>query len=72
MPRYATSIGYDSTGSVVVHNVAKAGLKWCSAGTGLSITELDKQGYTYNDIMQIGNEVKRLASLDPTSEPDSS
>ena len=68
----ASSIGYNADGGVVVHNVAKAGLKWCCAGTGKAGAELEKAGYTYSDIMEIGAEVKRLASLDPTQESDSS
>jgi hypothetical protein len=68
----ASSIGYSSDGGVVVHNVAKAGLKWCCAGTGKTVAELEKDRFTYKDIMEIGAEVKRLASLDPTQESDSS
>jgi len=76
----ASSIGYDPTGGVVVHNTAKAGLKWCcagldvslSAGKVLSIAELEKLGFTFAEIQEIGAEVKRLATLDPTQESDSS
>lgn len=68
----ASSIGYNADGGVVVHNIAKAGAKWCQCGTGKTLVELEKDGYTYNDIMEIGAEVKRLASLGPTQESGSS
>ena len=63
----ASPIGYDSTGAVVVHNIAKAALKWACAGLGIpTAKKLLGEDYTYDDIVEIGNEVQRLARLDPT------
>ena len=59
------------TGGLYVHNAAQAGVAWCSAGLGIAPDKLETEGYSLDDVLEIGAKVKEIAHLDPTKPSDS-